>query len=271
MSRPFPFSVFVAFALSTSAAQSHEFWIEPEVYMVAPGEKIVAAIRVGEAFEGTSYAYLPQNFRRFDLSIDDAIVPVPGRAGDRPALAMPVAKEGLAVVIHVTRDYELDYSSWEKFVGFVTSKDAEWVLDRHAERGLPEESPQEAYSRYGKSLVAVGAGAGDDRQFGLLTEIVALENPYTGDMSDGIDLQVFHDSQPRGNAQVEIFAKDADGGVEVTTAMTDKSGLVTIPVTPGRSYLVDAVTLREASPALADSMGAQWESLWASMTFAIPN
>ncbi|MBJ3762723.1 DUF4198 domain-containing protein [Maribius pontilimi] len=265
------FAAILAFgALSTGAAESHEFWIEPVLYQTEPGFRIIAAIRVGQAFEGSSYAYLPDNFLRFDLEQGGEMAPVDGRPGDRPAVNLEATREGLAILVHVTRDYELEYDSYEDFVSFVESKDAAWVLGSHADRGLPEEGPVEAYSRYGKSLIAVGDGAGQDHSFGLLTEIVALENPYTDDMSDGLDVQVLYEGEPRGDAQVEVFAKDAEGTVEITKLMTDKSGLVTVPVEPGKSYLVDSVLLREPKPEAVESMGAVWESLWASLTFAIP-
>lgn len=270
MSRYSLSAIVVVGGLITGAAQGHEFWIEPEVYQTQVGEKIVAAIRVGENFEGASYAYIPNNFKRFELEQAGNPVPIESRVGDRPAVSVAAVADGLAILAHVTRDYELTYSSWEKFVDFVTHKDATWVLAAHEERGFDETSPVEVYSRYGKSLIAVGDGAGQDRNFGMLTEIVALENPYTDDMSDGIDVQVLYQDEPRGDAQIEIFAKDPDGVVEVTTVTTDKSGLATVPVTPGVAYLVDAVVLREPRPSQVVLMGAQWESLWASLTFRIP-
>lgn len=266
MSRPFSAPIAIVILLGASAARGHEFWIEPELYTVVEGDTLAAAIRVGENFNGASRAYLPRNFHRFDMTLDGRTRPVNGRPGDRPAAVTVMEEPGLAILTHVTRAYDLTYSSWDSFTRFVTSKDAEWVLDAHAERGFSEEPPTESYTRYAKSLIAVGGGAGTDRRVGLVTEIVALENPYTDDMSDGIDVQLFYDAEPRGDAQIDIFAKDAEGNVERTKAMTDKSGLATIPVTAGHSYLVNSVTMRAAE----QDMWAQWESLWASLTFAIP-
>jgi len=265
-----PFVPVIAIAASTSLAWGHEFWIDPEDYTLAPGDTLTAAIRVGENFKGSSYAYIPDNFRRFDLAQGDDVAPVEGRIGDRPALSTTVDEDGLAIVVHVTRDYDLTYSSYDSFVNFVTHKDAEWVIDAHAEAGQEGVAPKEIYSRHAKSLVAVGEGAGQDRAFGLVTEIVALENPYTGDMGDGIDVQVFYQSEPRGDAQVEIFDRDPDGEVSVSTVTTDAEGVATVPVTAGHSYLVDAVVLRRPGDDVTEETGAAWESLWASLTFAVP-
>jgi len=67
----------------------------------------------------------------------------------------------------------------------------------------------------------------------MLTEIVALANPYTDDLSAGLPVQVFYDNAVRADAQVELFAKSADGSVEITTYRTDANGIATLPVQPG--------------------------------------
>ena len=118
--------------------------------------------------------------------------------------------------------------------------------------------------------MAVGDGRGEDRAFGLETELVALENPYTGDMSDGIDVVLLYQGAPRSGAQIEVFDKAADETVQVTTVRTDSEGKATVPVLPAHRYMLDAVALREPSAELAEETRAVWESLWANLTFAIP-
>ncbi|WP_102107551.1 DUF4198 domain-containing protein [Oceaniglobus roseus] len=260
----------VALALSTSAAVAHEFWIDPQDFTPDPGANIVADIRVGQSFNGSSYAYIPDNFRLFELAQGETRTPVEGRIGDRPALDAAPLGEGLNVILHVTRDYALTWKEWQKFADFVTHKDFDGVIEAHRAKGHPEKDFTEMYSRYGKSLVAVGEGAGQDRAYGLLTEIVALKNPYTDDLSSGLPVRVLYQDAPRKDVQVEIFAKAPDGSVTTTTTRTDDKGEATIPVTPGDTYLLDAVVMREPSAELAAKTGALWESLWASLTFRAP-
>lgn len=263
----------VAFsAMLCLPSAAHEFWIEPERYELAPGETLRAALRTGQRFEGPSAPYLPSDFRRFELAAGgEPPRPVESRLGDRPALRAEMSGPGLVTILHVTRDYVLEWETWRDFESFLRHKDAAWVLRADAEAGrAPRADVVESYSRHAKSLVAVGDGAGADRARGLLTEIVALENPYTGDLSDGLDIRVLYEGAPRADAQVEIFAKSGDGRVRVATARTDGAGRATIPVAPGVAYLLDAVVFRAPSAALADATGAEWESLWASLTFRTP-
>ena len=258
----------VVLALTAAPALSHEFWIDPQAYAVPEGAPLVADIRVGETLEGAAYSYIPPNFRRFEVVLGEDVTPVEGRAGDRPALNMAVPGEGLAVIVHVTRDYTLTYREAEKFLNFITHKDFPGVLEQHAARGLPETGFVERYSRHAKSLIAVGGGAGSDREVGLLTEIVALANPFTDDLSAGLPVRVLYEGAPRADVQVELFARAPDGTVEVTLHRTDAEGRAVLPVTAGHSYLADAVVMRPVDPMGADN--AVWESLWASLTFAVP-
>lgn len=251
-------------------ALAHEFWISPVDYAVSAGADLVADIRVGENMQGSAYSYVPPNFERFDVVMGGAVFAVPGRAGDRPALNMPTPDaEGLAVVVHQTRSYRLTYTEWDKFASFTEHKDFAWAQERHLERGLSKDKIVERYSRYAKSLIAVGAGAGADTEVGLLTEIVAETNPYTDDLTDGFTVRAFYDGAPLVDTQVELFEK-APGATEATATLhrTDAAGRVTLPVEAGHEYLVDAVLMRPLDPAEND--GHEWESLWASLTFRVP-
>ncbi|MBV0912626.1 DUF4198 domain-containing protein [Anianabacter salinae] len=252
---------------SALPAAAHEFWISPEAYQVEAGGTITAAIRVGSDFEGSSYSYIPDNFRRFDLVQGDTVVPVEGRIGDRPALAMAAPGDGLWTVVHVTTDTQLKYKDWDTFVGFTEHKDVTWAQERHVARGLSMDNVREQYSRYGKSLVGVGDAAGQDVRVGLLIEIVAEANPYTAALSE-MPVQVFHDGAVRAGSQVEVYSRAPEGAVSVTRYRTDAEGRVSFPVEAGHEYLVDSVVLREIES--GTETGPAWESLWASLTFRMP-
>jgi hypothetical protein len=257
-----------ALVLLASPLGAHEFWIEPEGFRIATPDPIVANIHVGTELKGATYSFNPRNFTRFEIVTDAGVETVTGRAGDRPALNMVPKGSGLATIVHVTRDYSLTYNKWEKFVSFCENKDFTWAVDRHLERGLGQERVYERYSRHAKSLVALGDGAGDDREIGLLTEIVALANPYTDDLSGGFPVRVLYDGAPRADVQVELFERDADGVVTIRLYRTDADGRAVVDVAPGFFYLVDSVVMRELDT--VEPKDPAWESLWASLTFEVP-
>lgn len=256
--------------LTPITAFAHEFWIEPLSYQIDTGATVSAHLNVGQNFSGSTYSYIEDNFERFDLvDRNGAATPVEGRLGDRPALNMAPPDTGLVIIVHETTDNWLNYSDWKKFVAFVEHKAFAGALEAHQANGWPLTGFAETYRRFAKSLVAVGDGQGQDRAVGLETEIVALQNPYRADPSNGISVQVLYKGTPRIEAQVEVFDKSPDGSVTVTTTTTDDKGIATIPVSSGHSYLIDAVILRETGNA-TPADGPIWHSLWASLTFAIP-
>lgn len=249
-------------------AWAHEFWVSPEAYTIAPQDQLVAALRVGENFEGGASPFLPSRHIRFDILHQGSVRPVTGRIGDRPALANDAPGEGLVTVVHQTTNNTLTYTEMAKFEKFARHKDFAWAIEQHATRGLPQAGFKEVYSRYAKSLIAVGAGDGADQEVGLLTEIVALANPYTDDISAGLPVKVLYQGAPRADAQVELFERAPGGGVAVTLHRTDADGVAVIPVKTGHEYLVDAVVLRPVES--QDPSAPVWESLWAALTFMAP-
>jgi uncharacterized GH25 family protein len=262
---PFYLSAMLAVAVPATA---HEFWISPEDYTVTTSDQLLADIRVGQNFKGNAYSFIPKNIVRFDLVIEGKVVPVEGRMGDRPALNIMAPSEGLITVVHQTSESFLNYSEAVKFANFVAHKDFTEVLQEHKARGLPEVGFRERYSRFAKSLIAVGHGEGADRNVGLLTEIVALANPYVDDVSAGFPVLVLYQDSPRTDTQVELFDKAPDGKVTVTKLRTDDAGKAMIPVESGHEYLVDAVVMRALEPEAEND--PVWESLWASLTFKMP-
>ncbi|MGR3463648.1 DUF4198 domain-containing protein [Limimaricola sp.] len=261
----------VCLALLSTPVAAHEFWIEPVDWQIAADDMVRADLVNGDRFEGIRYAFLPQRFESFTLHAAGKVRDVPGRLGARPALVAPAPPEGLLVAAYVSRPSIVTYDDAAVFDRFVAHKDLGAVAADHAARGLPETGFKEAFTRYSKALIGVGDAQGADERLGLVTELVALDNPYADVLADGLRVQLFYDDAPRADAQVELFARDAEGAVELTLHRTDAEGVAVLPVEAGHDYLANAVVLREPAEALAAETGAVWESLWAALSFAVPD
>ncbi len=251
------------------SAQAHEFWLAPEDFTVEDGAQLNVAWRNGQKFEGVDIPYLPAGPVRFEVVMGDTATPYVGRLGDTPALMMPAPGSGLAVVVLETIDTLLTYDDFAKFQRFTEHKALTQILDQHAARGIPQTLFTESYRRFCKSLIAVGEGAGADRNMGLRIEIVALANPYTDDMTGGMPLLVLLDGAPRPAVQLQLFAIAPDGTVTETNYTTDAEGKVTVPALSGHIYLADNVDLY-ALPNNDIAKGPVWHSDWASLTYMVP-
>lgn len=254
------------FAWLATPLFAHEFWIAPEKYQLAPGEPLIAQFKNGENFKGINLGFFDRRSERFEWVIGDKTEPLSPRQGNIPVLDMAVPGEGLMVIAHETTASKITYKTWDEFQAFADHKDFPDIRARHLARGLPEDGFAESYTRHVKALVGIGSAEGADRALGLETEFVALANPYTDPLSDGLPVQLFYQGAPRVDAQIEIFDRAKDGSVSVTLIRTDAEGRATVPVQSGHTYLLDAVALRP-SPDDADTV---WDTLWAALTFQIP-
>ncbi len=258
----------VALLLLTDKGAAHEFWIDPQEFAIDVGDTLLADLRVGQEFSGAAMSFLPRNFVTFEVIAGGEATVVEGRFGDIPALNMPDLPEGLAVVVHETTLNRLAWTDWERFFNFAVHKDLGDVVALHEARGLPQEDVIENYFRFAKSLVAVGDGAGSDIRVGLLTELVALANPYTDDLSAGMPVQLWYDGEVRPDYQIELFEETPEGEVTITYHRTNSDGVALLPVMPGMTYMVDSVFLAPLEPT-ADS-DAIWATYWANLTFMVP-
>ena len=214
-------SVVILSSLLMGTGIAHEFWIEPDSYRVDEQSELVAYLRNGENFEGSPNVYLSSNTTRFDLVSSDQQNPVIAREGDSPALKMQAQQPGLTVVVHQSSVSVLTYTKWEKFQRFADHKDFPNIRARHKARSLAEHYFKEAYTRFSKSLIAVNDGAGEDRKTGLEIELVALQNPYTDDLSEGMKVIAYYKDEIHPNAQIELFEKSPNNEVKITLHRTD--------------------------------------------------
>lgn len=256
--------IVVLSVMAAKSAFAHEFWIEPQTYQVAPGQEVVANLRNGQEFNGGSLSWFDHRKLRSEARMDgvDALV---GRDGDLPAIQYTPEDAGLLRLVHKTVMDRITYKEAEKFSAFVEHKD----LDTSA-LPAPVYPFKEGYTRFVKSLIAVGDAQGQDDVAGLEIEFLALKNPYVDDLSDGLPVRLIYQGVPRGNAQVEVFEKSPDGEVLITLLRTDAQGEAVVAVKPDHSYLLDSVVLRLPTADIAEEKGIVWETLWAAMTFAVP-
>ena len=258
-------------ALSATTAFGHEMWIEPQTYQVENGAAILGDFKNGEEFAGNSLSYFDRSSARYDLAVGDTVTPIEARAGDRPALNIADApQDALVAVLHETTASKLTYRKWEKFLKFAKHKDFPDAAADHLAAGWPQEGFRESYTRHVKSLIAVGSGAGADQTYGLETEFTALTNPYAPDFDGMMRVALTYDGAPRADAQVEVFDRAPDDSVTVSLHRTDAQGVAAIPVTAGHDYLFDAVVLRPAKGAGETQNAPVWRTLWAALTFGVP-
>jgi uncharacterized GH25 family protein len=253
-------------ALICATASAHEFWIEPEAFRVAPGERVRAELKVGQDFKGNVFPYLRDRFVAYRVTGRAGTYDVSSYDGASPSLDITSADPGLTIVSYHSTADRLIYRDWQTFLEYADYEGLTRAVAQHRARGLPERDFSETYVRCAKALIQAGPVRDEDqdRPVGLPLELVALANPYAGPLPDGLPVRLLWQGMPLADTQVAIF-RESGGSVSRTAIRTDADGTAWIPMDGGGRFLLNAVRLDPADP----NSGDEWHSHWASLTFAV--
>jgi uncharacterized GH25 family protein len=250
--------------LSTMHASAHEFWIDPVAYAPKPGASVPIVFRIGSDFEGGTYPFVRELSERFSIVDRTGEHAITTLDGDDPAAEIEFKQAGLAIVIHQRKSEQVEFDIFEKFETSLRYEGLERFVDLHLSSGRPKVGIRDSYSRFAKSLIAVGDGDGDDRAVGLPFELIAEKNPYKVGAAAMLPVRVLHVGAPIADILVKCFNRNDPQSPR--TARTDKDGRVAFDVSGSGEYLISAVHMTPPPP----TENADWSSLWASLTFARP-
>ena len=112
-------------------------------------------------------------------------------------------------------------------------------------------------------MAAGGSTAGKDTPLGFPFEIVSERNPYASRAGETFPFRVLLRGKPSRGVLVVALRREAPDSP--LTARSGADGRVTFRLPAGGMWLVKAVHIE---PIKAED--ADWESLWASLTFELP-
>ena len=250
--------------LSARPAIAHEFWIEPESFRPAPGAKVPVRLVVGQYFKGESMPYLTQNFPGFSYADARGTANIRSVLGDEPAATLTIRAPGRLWIVLRSGYFDLTYDKPDEFDTFLAYEGITGLVPPDQRGRVPV---TETYSRCAKSLLTVGKpepGSVPDRAFGLPLELVAETDPYSGKAGE-FRVKLLYRGAPLPGALVTAFNK-AVPGKRLAEVRTDASGRAQLTLDRKGIWLLNTVHLLPASK----NSGAQWETLWASLTFEIP-
>lgn len=258
------FAALSLMAITASGAKAHEFWIDPLAPRVAPGAEIVADLRVGDDFSGSTLPYMPGRILSLTLSDEDGHRQYRGRLGDMPAFRAAAPSPGLKVIAYTSHPTRLDYDDWTTFLDYTDREGLEDAVTEHLADGLPRTGFTENFSRCAKALVQVGPvrETDSDIALGLPLELIASANPFREGL-ENLTVTLLWQGEPAAGLLLSVFRKTGEGVAPRETLRTDEQGQATVALTPGARHLLSAVRI-ERAPGGSEAV---WESHWASLTF----
>ncbi|HXG59590.1 MAG TPA: DUF4198 domain-containing protein [Thermoanaerobaculia bacterium] len=239
----------IPFLFAAAPALAHDFWIEPSDFHPVKGSSVAFALRAGESFRGEPVVR-DEAFVASFVAIDDAGTrPVTGTDGADPAGSL-VIRSAATVVVYRGRPRFIKLDA-ERFEAYLREEGLEAIVLERRRRGESHLPGREIYSRCAKALL----GPVRPNRAGLDLELIAEP------LASGAQFRLEYGGSPLAGSLVVAIHRD-DPSARLS-ARTDREGRVRLPLTRSGVWLVKSVHMIRAPAA----SGADWESLWASLTF----
>ena len=254
-----------------STALAHEFWLEFPSFRLRPGEAARLDLLVGEGFAGEPWTNNPHKvvrLSRYGPTLADSADLTP-RDTLRPVVRF--AAPGTHLVVLSSADSFIELPG-PKFTAYLREEGLEYALRRRHEEGHDSLPGRETYRRRAKTLVQVGEAGTDTtyrRVLGLPLELVPEQNPYRLRTGQALTVRVLRAGKPAAGALVQVWQRQP-GGQPTAHFRTraNQNGRLLLRLSGPGPFLLAAVDIAPAPAAL--HARADWQSTWASLTFAGP-
>ena len=254
--------------LPASPAAAHDYWIEPSLFRLDPGDRVLFYLRVGELFRGEPAAFSIERMTRFTIDNVSRRFDVLPLQHD-PAGMARLNESGLQVVSFENTPSYLELPA-ERFNAYLQAEGLQSILQAREEAGASGQPGREAYSRCAKTLLwveggeppATGAGI-HARPVGTTLELLPDMNPYGMKAPAALTVKLLYQGQPVPGALVMALSKKAPE--EVQRGESGPDGRAEFQLQHSGVWMVKAVHMVPASTLERED----WRSYWASLTFEL--
>ena len=258
--------------IAAAPAGAHDFWLVPDTFAPKAGAPVDVRMYVGERFKPEQeVAYSAKRTAALELvTATKTFTDFPLlKDGEKPAyrFKMPAAN---TAVLRADRGWSSITLAADKFTAYLKDEGLDAAIEARAAAGESGAPGVERYRRCLKTILHAG-GEPDDtptRAVGQVFEIVPAKNPYALKAGDELPVKVLCEGKPLAGVKVSALHRAGDT-LTAVSATTDKDGKAAFKLTKSGPWVVRAVHMRrvaEKSP----NPPADWESFWASVTFAVP-
>jgi hypothetical protein len=241
---------------------AHDFWIEPGTFHPAPGAMVTVALRVGQNFVGDPVPRSSSMIERFIVRQAGRDDPVNGLENVDPAGWIRADGETTAVIAYRSRPTFIELPP-AKFEEYLRLEGLDSIIDLRTRRGERDKPGRERFFRYAKALLTgARTSTAVTQPVGLGYEIVPDEDPTIG--ASPFRGRVLYRGAPLTGVLV-VAMLQSDPSVRMTMRSDAQGAFSFLLPRPG-VWLIKATHMIRAS----FFSGAEWDSLWASLTFELP-
>ena len=242
---------------------AHAFWLVPFGPTPERGHDVALDLRIGPRWPGASTPRLPGMVAEFQVVDAEGSRDVPGRSNGRPAGHFKARAAGASIVSMQTNPSTIALAG-PAFEAYLKEEGLDDALRLRRELGVADAPGREDFTRAAKSLVLVdGKSRGYDRVLGLPFELVPLTDPLAYRPGGPFRLKLLLAGRPAGHARVAALPRDLPD--QIVEARTSAAGEVELALPHAGLWTIYAVHIEPAARPPAD-----WNSIWASLTFSLP-
>jgi len=252
----------LAAALAAAPLRAHDLWIEPSTFHPREGETVAVGLRVGQNFIGDPVPRFSRAIEQFVVRQGGSDQPISGLENTDPAGWLRADGAGTAMIVYRSEPSFIELAA-DKFEDYLRLEGLDRIIDMRTERGERAKPGREYFSRYAKALLAgERTSPAVTQPLGLTYEIVPDVDPTAG--AAPFRGRVLYGGKPLAGALVVALWHD-DPSLRLT-ARSDAQGGFTFTLPRAGVWLVKSVHMvRDWFFSRAD-----WDSLWASLTFEVP-
>ena len=247
---------------------AHECWLEPAVFSVTPGATVQLGLRVGENFTGEVRPFRADRaaaLRHFSAAgATDLLAQVPAAPGV-DSLSLGLATPGTHLLAYDSQPSTITLPP-DKFLAYLAEDGLEHVAAARRATGQDQLPGRERYQRFVKTFLL--AGERRDSTFAIRTgqrlEIVPVTDPLAAPAGSRVSFTILFKGQPLAGATVRAWHHEGAKLVELK-GQTDSTGVVGFELSSAGPWMISLVHMVP----LKDVPNLDWESSWASLTFAL--
>ncbi len=244
---------------------AHEFWLQPQKFLLKPSEKTNIDVFVGENYTGSKV-----DASKFTVSKLTHY----GKGVEEDFISKLSTKDSVKIeaIFSTEGNHLIAFNNTNKFIELKAAKFNDYLKEEGLEnitklrklQGKENKDGREFYQRCVKTLFQVGDTQDDvfKQNTGMRLEVMALENPYSVKDKKAIPFKILFDNQVVMNALVLAWHTE-NGKTTVEKMRSNELGEVMIPITKTGRWMISTVKMIPTT----GNQKADYQSFWGSYTF----
>lgn len=254
---------FLLLTLLNTLAMAHEFWLQPQKFFFAVGEKALINFKVGENFSGEAWDLDRHKVERLELHNSAGVTDYKSDIKkEKPNVEIFLSDLGTQLIV-MQSDNAFSDLDGPKFNEYLKEDGLDDVLYAREKNNELNKRGTEFYSRHTKLLLQVGNRQDNtySKVVGLPLEIVPEKNPYLVKLGESNKFKILWEGKPLFGARVKVWNKK-DGQIAIQNIYSQKDGTIEFPFSNTGAWMVSVVKMVPSKTA-----GADWQSYWGSFVF----